>query len=40
VTGDVGGRRILRRNDDSALVETGDPGVLVDVDTPRQLEDL
>jgi molybdenum cofactor cytidylyltransferase len=40
VTGDVGGRRILLRNDDSALVETGDPGVLLDVDNPQDLEKL
>lgn len=40
VSGDIGGRQILLTNDDSALVETGDPGVLFDVDTPQHLEEL
>jgi len=38
VSGDVGGRRILLAGDGSALVETGDPGVLRDVDTVTDLE--
>jgi molybdenum cofactor cytidylyltransferase len=37
VDGDVGGRELLLNGDDSALVETGDPGVLRDVDTPGDL---
>lgn len=40
VEGDTGGREILLEGDDSALVETGDPGVLRDVDTRRDLERL
>lgn len=40
VAGDTGGRRILLESDDAALVETGDPGVLRDVDTPEDLERL
>lgn len=38
VDGDVGGREILLRGDASALVETGDPGVLEDVDVPPDVE--
>jgi molybdenum cofactor cytidylyltransferase len=37
VSGDVGGREILLSGPDSALVETGDPGVLRDVDTLADL---
>jgi molybdenum cofactor cytidylyltransferase len=40
VTGDVGGRTILLTDDRSALVETGDTGVLVDVDRPEDVETL
>lgn len=40
VSGDIGGRRIFLSNDDSALVETGDSGVLLDIDTPQHLERL
>jgi len=40
VAGDTGGRRILLESDDAALVETDDPGVLVDVDAPGDLEAL
>lgn len=40
VSGDRGGRAILREGDASALVETGDPGVRRDVDTPADLADL
>lgn len=35
--GDVGGRKILR--EEGTLVETGDPGVLKDVDRPADLPD-
>ncbi|MFC6765238.1 nucleotidyltransferase family protein [Natrinema soli] len=37
VTGDVGGLPVLAESDDSALIETGDPGVLVDIDTITDL---
>lgn len=37
VEGDVGGRELLRSGADSALVETGDPGVRRDVDTRDDL---
>jgi molybdenum cofactor cytidylyltransferase len=37
VVGDVGGREVLVDGDDSAVVETGDPGVLRDVDTDADL---
>ncbi len=37
VDGDVGGREILLREDRARLVETGDPGVLRDVDEPDDL---
>jgi molybdenum cofactor cytidylyltransferase len=37
VSGDTGGRAILLDGDDAALVETGDPGVLGDVDTRADL---
>ncbi len=37
VEGDVGGREILRAGADSALVETGDPGVRRDVNTRDDL---
>jgi molybdenum cofactor cytidylyltransferase len=40
VSGDRGGRHVLRRGDRSALVETGDPGVRRDVDTPADLDSL
>lgn len=35
--GDVGGRPVLVGSDDGALVETGDPGVVEDVDTTEDL---
>lgn len=38
VSGDTGGRRLLKTGDRSALVETGDPGVRRDVDTPDDLD--
>jgi molybdenum cofactor cytidylyltransferase len=38
VDGDVGGRHVLLNGEDSALVETGDPGVVRDVDTPADLD--
>lgn len=40
VEGDTGGRKILLHGDRSALVETDDPGVLVDVDTTDDLREL
>jgi molybdenum cofactor cytidylyltransferase len=40
VEGDTGGRAILLESDDAALVETGDPGVHEDVDSPADLERL
>lgn len=40
VRGDVGGRDILLADDSGALVETGDPGVLADIDRSADLEDL
>ena len=36
-SGDVGGRGVLLGADDAAVVETGDPGVLRDVDRPDDL---
>jgi molybdenum cofactor cytidylyltransferase len=38
--GDTGGRVVFERADDAAVVETGDPGVRVDVDTPGDLDGL
>jgi len=40
VDGDVGGRDILLTGEDAALVETGDPGVLRDIDTKADLDRL
>ncbi|MFC7140713.1 NTP transferase domain-containing protein [Halosimplex aquaticum] len=40
VDGDTGGRPVFRRADDAAVVETGDAGVLLDVDTPADLDRL
>lgn len=40
VEGDTGGRRILLESEDATLVETDDPGILEDVDTPEDLERL
>lgn len=40
VEGDTGGRAVLLDGEDGTLVETGDPGVLVDVDEPADLEAL
>lgn len=40
VDGDVGGREILLGGEQSALVETGDPGVRRDIDTEADLERL
>jgi len=39
-TGDTGGREILLAADGAALVETGDHGVLVDVDSPDDMATL
>ncbi|WP_408960425.1 NTP transferase domain-containing protein [Natrinema sp. 74] len=38
VTGDVGGLPVLAESDESALIETGDPGVLADIDTTAELQ--
>lgn len=40
VEGDAGGRRILLDCEDAALIETGDPGVRIDIDTPGEFESL
>ena len=40
VDGDTGGRAVLLESDDAALVETGDPGVVADVDEPGDLSDV
>lgn len=40
VSGDVGGRRILLESDDARLVETGDRGILRDVDTKTDLDSV
>ena len=40
ITGDIGGRAVFRADDSAVLVETGDSGVLVDVDHPRDVEFL
>lgn len=40
VAGDTGGRAVFERAADSAVVETGDPGVRADVDTPADLDRL
>ena len=39
VSGDVGGRDILRRDPNAVVVETGDPGVLRDIDRPADLRE-
>ena len=39
VAGDTGGREILLGAERAALVETGDDGVLADVDRPEELEE-
>jgi molybdenum cofactor cytidylyltransferase len=39
LAGDTGAREVVRRHaDDVRLIETGDPGIFVDIDTPRDLE--
>lgn len=38
--GDTGGRELLLESEAASLVETGDPGVVQDVDTPEDLEGL
>lgn len=40
VEGDTGGRRLLQRSESAVAVETGDPGVLRDVDSPTDLTEL
>jgi molybdenum cofactor cytidylyltransferase len=37
VDGDVGGKQILVSDPDAVAIETGDPGVLADVDRPSEL---
>lgn len=37
--GDTGGRAVLLNAEDAALVETGDPGVVRDIDRPEDLTD-
>lgn len=39
ISGDRGGRRILLEADHSALVETGDPGVVKDIDVPEDISE-
>jgi molybdenum cofactor cytidylyltransferase len=38
VTSDTGGREVLLTADGAALIETGDRGVLVDVDCPDNMD--
>lgn len=38
VSGDTGARHLIVGSDDAVLVETGDPGVLQDIDTPTDLD--
>ncbi|WP_324760694.1 nucleotidyltransferase family protein [Haloarcula sp. GH36] len=38
IDGDVGGREILLNDPDAAMIETGDPGVLRDIDRPADLD--
>ncbi|MFC7078392.1 nucleotidyltransferase family protein [Haloarcula halophila] len=38
IDGDVGGREILLNDPDAAMIETGDPGVLRDIDRPTDLD--
>ncbi|WP_306061787.1 nucleotidyltransferase family protein [Natronococcus wangiae] len=38
VSGDVGGRNVLQNATDGAIIETGDPGVLRDIDRPTDRE--
>lgn len=40
VNGDVGGRNVIPHGERSALVETGDPCVHWDVDTPDDLDNI
>lgn len=40
VEGDTGGRDVLLDSEEGTLVETGDPGVLVDVDEPADLAEF
>jgi molybdenum cofactor cytidylyltransferase len=39
VSGDAGGRELLLDGDRAAIVETGDPGVVRDVDTEADLDE-
>lgn len=38
LSGDVGGRAVLRTAADAVLLETNDPGVITDIDEPGDLE--
>jgi molybdenum cofactor cytidylyltransferase len=38
--GDIGGRKLLIESDEAVGIETGDPGVLRDVDRPSDLSDI
>lgn len=40
VEGDVGGRELIRRGEDVARVAVDDPGILADVDTEADLDEL
>jgi len=40
LSGDTGGRSVFAAAADSAVVETGDPGVRIDVDTPADLDEV
>ena len=39
VDGDTGGRQLLRESEEARAIETGDPGVLRDVDRPADLDE-
>lgn len=38
LSGDTGARHLVMESDDAILVETGDPGVVQDIDTPLDLD--
>lgn len=40
LSGDTGARHLIRESDDAVLIETGDPGVVQDIDTPADLHRL
>jgi molybdenum cofactor cytidylyltransferase len=39
VDGDIGGRQLLQESDEARAIETGDPGVLRDIDRPGDLDE-